>query len=275
MAVISMKQLLEAGAHFGHQTKRWHPKMTEYIFGQRNGIHIIDLQKTVKKIKEAYKFVRDTVASGQTIVFVGTKKQAQEPLAAEATRCGMFYVNQRWVGGTLTNFATVKTSIRRLEELEKMKKDGEFSNYSKKDAAKLEKERVKLGKVFSGLKGMIKLPGALFVIDSGVETIAVAEANKLEIPLVAVVDTNCDPDHIDYIIPGNDDAIRAIKLMSSIIADAVLEGSQVSQDKAGETAKGEVSEEAFLKGRAEEPIKLGADETAGEENVTDTENKAN
>ena len=274
MAVISMKQLLEAGAHFGHQTKRWHPKMTEYIFGQRNGIHIIDLQKTVKKIKEAYKFVRDTVASGQTIVFVGTKKQAQEPVAAEATRCGMFYVNQRWVGGILTNFATVKTSIRRLEELEKMKKDGEFSNYSKKDAAKLEKERVRLGKVFSGLKGMTKLPGALFVIDSGVETIAVAEANKLEIPLVAVVDTNCDPDHINYIIPGNDDAIRAIKLMSSIIADAVLEGSQVSQDKAGETAKGEVSEEAFLKGRAEEPIKLGADETAGEEK-TDTGNKAN
>jgi small subunit ribosomal protein S2 len=269
MAVISMKQLLEAGAHFGHQTKRWHPKMTEYIFGQRNGIHIIDLQKTVKKIKEAYKFVRDTVAAGETILFVGTKKQAQEPIAIEAVRCGMFYVNQRWVGGTLTNFSTVKNSIRRLEELDKMKKDGEFANYSKKDASKLEKERIKLEKVFLGLKGMTKPPAALFIIDPGVEIIAVAEANKLEIPVVAVVDTNCDPEHINYIIPGNDDAIRAIKLMSSIIADAVIEGAQVSQAKAEAVTKGEVSEESFLKGREEEPIKLGAEEPVNK-NTTGT-----
>ncbi len=257
MAVISMKQLLEAGVHFGHQTKRWHPKMTEYIFGQRNGIHIIDLQKTVKKIKESYRFIRDVITNGDVVLFVGTKKQAQDPISSEATRCGMFYVKQRWLGGTLTNFATIKTSINRLEKIEKMKQNGELTRFTKKEASKLEKERIKLDKVLCGLKGMNKLPGALFVIDPGVEKIAIAEANKLEIPVVAVVDTDCDPDNIDYIIPGNDDAIRAIKLMSSIIADAVCEGSQLLKDKAAPMQKGDVNEESFLKGTENEPISLG------------------
>ena len=266
MAVISMKQLLEAGVHFGHQTKRWNPKMAEYIFGQRNGIHIIDLQKTVRKVKEAYKFIRDTVANGETILFVGTKKQAQDPLVNEANRCGMFYVNKRWLGGTLTNFGTIKNSINRLEGLQKMKENDDFAKLSKKEAAKLEKERIKLEKVLKGLRGMRDLPGALFIIDPGVETIAVAEANKLEIPVVAVVDSNCNPDNIDYIIPGNDDAIRAIKLMSSIVADAISEGSQLFKDKENQAQKAEADQEAFLKGTEEEPIELSKDKDVTEKN---------
>ncbi|MFH1784192.1 MAG: 30S ribosomal protein S2 [bacterium] len=263
MAVISMKQLLEAGVHFGHQTKRWNPKMAEYIFGQRNGIHIIDLQKTVRKIKEAYKFIRDIAASGEAIMFVGTKKQAQDPVFIEAVRCQMFFVNKRWLGGTLTNFDTIKKSIRRLEELDKMKEEDGFVGLSKKEAAKMEKERVKLDKVLKGLKGMKKLPSAMFVIDPTGEGIAIAEARKLEIPVVAVVDTNCDPSNIDYIIPGNDDAIRAIKLMSSIIADAVNEGVQMRKDANAE--QGGSDQESFLKGTQEEPISLGEEDSKDKE----------
>lgn len=226
MAVISMKQLLEAGVHFGHQTRRWNPKMAEYIFTDRNGIYIIDLQKTVKKVDEAYFFVRNLVAEGKTIMFVGTKKQAQEAVREEATRCGMFYVNQRWLGGTLTNFQTIRKRIDRLHELERMESDGTFEVLPKKEVAALLHEKEKLEKFLGGIKDMKNLPGALFIIDPRKERIAVAEARKLGIPIVAIVDTNCDPDEVDYIIPGNDDAIRAVKLLTAKMADAVLEGNQ-------------------------------------------------
>ena len=229
MAVISMKQLLEAGVHFGHQTRRWNPKMATYIFTERNGIYIIDLQKTVKKLEEAYFFVRDMAASGESILFVGTKKQAQDAIKEEAERCGQFYVNARWLGGMLTNFKTMRTRIARLNQLQKMQADGTFDLLPKKEVIKLQLEIAKLEKYLGGVKEMKELPGALFVVDSRKEKNAIAEARKLNIPIVAIVDTNCDPDEIDYVIPGNDDAIRAIKLISQTMANAVLEGKQGEQ----------------------------------------------
>ena len=229
MAVISMKQLLEAGVHFGHQTRRWNPKMATYIFTERNGIYIIDLQKTVKKLEEAYFFVRDMAASGESILFVGTKKQAQDAIKEEAERCGQFYVNARWLGGMLTNFKTMRTRIARLNQLQKMQADGTFDLLPKKEVIKLQLEIAKLEKYLGGVKEMKKLPGALFVVDSRKEKNANAEARKLNIPIVAIVDTNCDPDEMDYVIPGNDDAIRAIKLISQTMANAVLEGKQGEQ----------------------------------------------
>ena len=230
MAVISMKQLLEAGVHFGHQTRRWNPKMAQYIFTERNGIYIIDLQKTVRKIDEAYMFVRDLALEGKSLLFVGTKKQAQESIEAEAKRCGMFYVNNRWLGGTLTNFRTMQTRIKRLNDIDAMEKNGQFDVLPKKEVIKLCAEREKLLKNLGGIREMKKLPGALFIVDPRKERIAVAEARTLGIPIVAIVDTNCDPDEIDYVIPGNDDAIRAVKLIAGKIADAVLEGKQGAQD---------------------------------------------
>ena len=229
MAVISMKQLLEAGVHFGHQTRRWNPKMATYIFTERNGIYIIDLQKTVKKLEEAYFFVRDMAASGESILFVGTKKQAQDAIKEEAERCGQFYVNARWLGGMLTNFKTMRTRIARLNQLQKMQADGTFDLLPKKEVIKLQLEIAKLEKYLGGVKEMKELPGALFVVDSRKEKNAIEEARKLGIPIVAIVDTNCDPDEIDYVIPGNDDAIRAIKLISQTMANAVLEGKQGEQ----------------------------------------------
>ena len=229
MAVISMKQLLEAGVHFGHQTRRWNPKMAAYIFTERNGIYIIDLQKTVKKLEEAYFFVRDTAAAGESILFVGTKKQAQDAIKEEAERCGQFFVNARWLGGMLTNFKTMRTRINRLNQLKKMQEDGTFDLLPKKEVIKLQLEVAKLEKYLGGVKEMKKLPGAMFVVDPRKEKNAIAEAKKLGIPVVAIVDTNCDPDEVDYVIPGNDDAIRAIKLISQTMANAVLEGKQGEQ----------------------------------------------
>ena len=229
MAVISMKQLLEAGVHFGHQTRRWNPKMAQYIFTERNGIYIIDLQKTVRKIDEAYMFVRDVAMEGKSILFVGTKKQAQESIESEAKRCGMYYVNNRWLGGTLTNFRTIQTRIKRLNDIDAMEKNGQFDILPKKEVIKLCAEREKLLKNLGGIREMKKLPGALFIVDPRKERIAVAEARILGIPIVGIVDTNCDPDEIDYVIPGNDDAIRAVKLIAGKLADAVLEGKQGEQ----------------------------------------------
>lgn len=226
MAVISMKQLLEAGVHFGHQTRRWNPKMAPYIFTERNGIYIIDLQKTVKKVDEAYDFLRSVAEEGKSILFVGTKKQAQEAVKEEALKSSMFYVNERWLGGMMTNFATIRKSINRLKELEAMEEDGTFEVLSKKEVLALKREQEKLEKSLGGIKDMEELPGALFIVDPRKERIAVAEAKKLNIPIVAIVDTNCDPDEIDYVIPGNDDAIRAVKLLTSRMADAVIEGRQ-------------------------------------------------
>jgi len=226
MAVISMKQLLEAGVHFGHQTRRWNPKMKPYIFTERNGIYIIDLQKTVKKVEEAYNFVRDVAANGGSILFVGTKKQAQDSVKDEAERSGQFFINQRWLGGTLTNFQTIQIRIRRLKDLERMQEDGTFDVLPKKEVILLKKEMDRLEKFLGGIKEMKRLPDALFVIDPRKERIAIAEARKLGIPIVAIVDTNCDPDEIDHIIPGNDDAIRAVKLLTGKMADAVLEAKQ-------------------------------------------------
>ena len=234
MAIISIKQLLEAGVHCGHHTRRWNPKMAEYIFTERNGIYIIDLQKTVKKFEEAYMFVRDLSAEGGTILFVGTKKQAADAIKEEAIRSGMYYVNARWPGGMLTNFKTIKKSIARLKSLEQMKEDGTFDLLPKKEVAKLFKEMADLEKNLGGIKTMEQLPSAVFIVDPRKEKNAVAEARKLGIPVISIVDTNCDPDDADYIIPGNDDAIRAIKLITSVIADAVIEGRQ-----------GEATEEAI------------------------------
>ena len=231
MAVISMKQLLEAGVHFGHQTRRWNPKMAPYIFTERNGIYIIDLQKTVRKIDEAYMFVRDLALEGKSILFVGTKKQAQESVEQEAKRCGMYYVNNRWLGGMLTNFRTIKTRIARLNAIDKMEADGQFDVLPKKEVAKLTLEREKLETNLGGIREMKNLPGALFIVDPRKERIAVQEARALHIPIVAIVDTNCDPDEIDYVIPGNDDAIRAVKLIAGKMADAVLEGHQGEQSE--------------------------------------------
>ncbi|MDD4775729.1 MAG: 30S ribosomal protein S2 [Syntrophomonas sp.] len=229
MSVITMKQLLEAGVHFGHQTRRWNPKMDRYIYMERNGIYIIDLQQTVKKFDEAYAFIKNVVADGKGVLFVGTKKQAQETIKDEARRCEMFFVNQRWLGGMLTNYKTIRKRVLRLKELERMEADGAFEVLTKKEVAKLKNEGERLERFLGGIKDMEKLPGAVFVVDPRKEKIAVAEARKLKIPVVAIVDTNCDPDEIDYVIPGNDDAIRAVRLISSRIADAVLESKQGEQ----------------------------------------------
>ena len=237
MSVISMKQLLEAGVHFGHQTRRWNPKMAEYIFAERNGIYIIDLQKTVKKFEEAYAAMCEIVNNGGEVLFVGTKKQAQESIKEEAIRCGMYYVNERWLGGMLTNFKTIKTRIKRLKELEEMEANGTFEVLPKKEVAKLLHEKERLDKNIGGIKNMKRIPDALFIVDPRKERIAIQEAHTLGIPIIAIVDTNCDPEEIDYVIPGNDDAIRAVKLVSSKMADAIIEsrqGAQFSEDNSQE-----------------------------------------
>ena len=244
MSVVSMKQLLEAGVHFGHQTRRWNPKMAEYIFTERNGIYIIDLQKTVKKLDEAYMFVRELSANGENVLFVGTKKQAGDSIKEEAERAGAYYVNARWLGGMLTNFKTIRRRIDRLAQLRKMEEDGPFDRLPKKEVVKLELEIEKLEKFLGGIKEMNKLPGALFIVDPRKERIAVAEAHKLGIPIVAIVDTNCDPDEIDYVIPGNDDAIRAVRLIASAMADAIIEGRQGAETaEAAEAAEAEEAAE--------------------------------
>jgi len=257
MSVISMKQLLEAGVHFGHQTRRWNPKMKKYIFTERNGIYIIDLQKTVKKINEAYNFVRDLSADGGTVLFVGTKKQAQESVRDEALRSGMFYVNQRWLGGTLTNFETIEKRINRMKQIERMEEDGTFEVLPKKETVELSKEKDRLVKFLGGIKDMKRIPDAMFVVDPRKERIAIAEGIKLNIPIVGIVDTNCDPDEIDYIIPANDDAIRAVKLLTSKMADAIIEGKQ------GEESAEGMQPEEFLE-EAEE-----AEETTETKEVTE------
>jgi small subunit ribosomal protein S2 len=239
--IVSMKSLLEAGVHFGHQTRRWNPKMKPFIFTERNGIHIIDLQQTVQRLTQAYNWVHDLAANGGTMLFVGTKKQAQEAIAEEATRCGAYYVNQRWLGGMLTNFVTIQTRIRRLQELEARRERGDFDRLPKKEALKLLDEIEKLERVFGGIKIMNRLPSALYIVDPKKEHIAVAEARRLEIPIVAMVDTNCDPDEIDFPIPANDDAIRAIRLITGKIADAYLEGRQEREARLAEEAAAEVA----------------------------------
>ncbi len=253
MANITMKELLEAGVHFGHQTKRWNPKMKEFIFGERNGIYIIDLQKTLKMFKEASKFIQDLATDGRVVLFVGTKRQAQDAIAEEAKRCGMFYVNQRWLGGLLTNWVTVQKSVKRLKELDEMATDGRYELLPKKEVIKLERERKHLEANLAGIKDMTRLPDALFVIDSNKEQIAVREARKLGIPVVAVVDTNCDPTEVDYVIPGNDDALRAIRLFASKIADSAAEGGQLMSDKqvADMTAAAQQAELAAVEAPAE------------------------
>ncbi len=239
MSVVSMKQLLEAGVHFGHQTRRWNPKMAPYIFTERNGIYIIDLQKTVRKLDDAYNFVRDLSADGGSLLFVGTKKQAQDSIREEAARCGMPYVNARWLGGMLTNFKTIQNRIRRLAQLKAMKEDGTFDLLPKKEVVKLELEIEKLEKFMGGITEMKRVPDAMFIVDPRKERIAVAEAHKLGIPIIAIVDTNCDPDEIDYVIPGNDDAIRAVRLISGAMADAIIEGRQGQQDAEAEAPAAE------------------------------------
>jgi small subunit ribosomal protein S2 len=236
-----MKELLEAGVHFGHQTKRWNPKMKEYIFGERNGIYIIDLQKTLKMFKDASKFVQDSATDGKTVLFVGTKRQAQDAIAEEAQRCGMFYVNNRWLGGLLTNWVTVQKSVKRLKDLDEMATDGRYELLPKKEVIKLERERKHLQANLAGIKSMSRLPDIIFVIDSNKEAIAVKEARKLGIPVVAVVDTNCDPSEVDWVIPGNDDALRAIRLFASKVADSIAEGAQVATDKEGAAIAGAIS----------------------------------
>ena len=244
MVAVSMKQLLEAGVHFGHQTRRWNPKMKEYIFTERNGIYIIDLQKTVKKVEEAYNFIREVSEAGKDVLFVGTKKQAQDAIKEEAERVGMYYVNNRWLGGMLTNFKTIKKRIERLEQLHKMEEDGTFDLLPKKEVIKLKGEIEKLEKFMGGIKNMKGVPGAMFVVDPRKERIAIAEAKRLGIPVVAIVDTNCDPDEVDFVIPGNDDAIRAVKLIAGAMADAILEGRQGEQmaDKAEDAIEEETAE---------------------------------
>ena len=279
MATITMKELLEAGVHFGHQTKRWNPKMKEYIFGERNGIYIIDLQKTLKMFKEAAKFVTDTTSTGKLVLFVGTKRQAQDAIAEEATRAGMPYINSRWLGGLLTNWVTVQKSVRRLQELDEMATDGRYELLTKKEVIKLERERKALATNLSGIKTMKRLPDAIFVVDSNNEAIAVAEARKLGIPVVAVVDTNCDPTVVDYVIPGNDDALRAIRLFTTKIADAAYEGTQLVSDKAFASEVADVNPaeaEAHLIGEGEEGEAAPVAEVAAaaepeEEEVVDLE----
>ncbi len=271
MATITMKELLEAGVHFGHQTKRWNPRMKEYIFGERNGIYIIDLQKTLKMFKEASKFVTDLTGQGKVILFVGTKRQAQDAIAEEANRCGMFYINQRWLGGLLTNWITVQKSVKRLQELDEMATDGRYELLTKKEVIKLERERKHLQANLAGIKNMRRLPDALFVVDSNNEAIAVKEARKLGIPVVAVVDTNCDPTVVDYVIPGNDDALRAIRLFTSKISDSVVEGVQMAGDKRASEAG--VTADAQLEAAPVEAagLEAGADEPSGEGEVVDLE----
>src|SRR5256885_622439 len=254
-----MKELLEAGVHFGHQTKRWNPKMKEYIFGERNGIYIIDLQKTLKMFKDASKYVQEMAAQGKTIMFVGTKRQAQDAIAEEASRCGMFYVNQRWLGGLLTNWVTVQKSVKRLQELDDMATDGRYDLLPKKEVIKLERERKHLQANLAGIKSLKRLPDTLFVIDSNKEQIAVREARKLGIPVVAVVDTNCDPTEVDYVIPGNDDALRAIRLFASKIADSIVEGSQAATDKEAAEFTGAVGAVAEATGESSEVSDYAAD----------------
>lgn len=244
MAVISMKQLLEAGVHFGHQTRRWNPKMAPYIFTERNGIYIIDLQKTVKKIDEAYNFIKETVADGKSVLFVGTKKQAQDAIKDEAERCGMYFVNQRWLGGLMTNNKTIQKRIDFMNNVEKMEAEGTLALLPKKEVAQLQGQKEKLEKFLGGIKEMKDLPGALFVVDPKKERIAIAEAKKLNIPIVAIVDTNCDPEEVDYVIPGNDDAIRAVKLLVGRMADAVIEGNQGMSMAEAEVEAEEAMEEA-------------------------------
>lgn len=251
MAIISMKQLLEAGVHFGHQTRRWNPKMKEYIFTERNGIYIIDLQKTVRMVDIAYNFVKELVKNGESILFVGTKKQAYETVREEAQRCGMFYVNERWLGGMLTNYQTIRSRIERLKELERMEVEGAFDVLPKKEVLNLRKEKEKLQRFLGGIRNMDRLPGAVFIIDPRKEKIAVSEARKLRIPIIAIVDTNCDPDEIDYVIPGNDDAIRAIRLLTGVIADAVLEGKEGRQTMEGAMAEAEAETETEAETEAE------------------------
>ena len=255
MPVILMKQLLEAGVHFGHQTRRWNPKMKEYIFTERNGIHIIDLQKTVKKVDDAYMAMRDIAAEGGDILFVGTKKQAQDSIAEEAQRCGMFYVNNRWLGGTLTNFRTIQKRVNRLLELRQMEQDGTFDILPKKEVAKLKLDMEKLDKNLGGIVGMNGLPSAMFIVDTKKEHLAVAEARRLNIPIIAIVDTNCDPEEVDHVIPGNDDAIRAVKLIAGKMADAIIEARQGEQltDVTAEVSEegAEVSEDASIEEIAE------------------------
>jgi len=243
LAAIAMKDLLEAGVHFGHQTKRWNPKMKEFIFGERNGIYIIDLGKTVKRFREAEDFVSRLASEGRTILFVGTKRQAQDVIAEEAQRCGMFFVNERWLGGLLTNFSTIQRSLGRLRDLEAMATDGRFDTLSKKEIARNEKERRKLAKNLEGIRGMSRLPDAVFVVDTKKEKIAVDEARKLKIPVIGIVDTNCDPDEVDFVIPGNDDALRAIRLFASRIAEAVIAGRDMKQSVDAENAR-EAAEDA-------------------------------
>ena len=267
MANISMKSLLESGVHFGHQTRRWNPKMAKYIFGTRNKIHIIDLQKTVKELKKSYKFIRDAVVEGKTVLFVGTKKQAQTPIREEAIRCGSYFVSERWLGGTLTNYETLKKSISRLRQLDKMKADGLFDVLSKKEESKREKERARLEKYLSGIKDLNKLPGLLFIVDPSEETTAVSEARKLHIPVVAICDTNCDPDVIDYPIPGNDDAIRAVKLFCSLVADAVLEGKGMAS-KREEDAIAKAAEIPVVAAPAEAPVVAMSNENISKSEVT-------
>ena len=271
MATITMKELLEAGVHFGHQTKRWNPRMKEYIFGERNGIYIIDLQKTLKMFKEASKFVTDLTGQGKVILFVGTKRQAQDAIAEEANRCGMFYINQRWLGGLLTNWITVQKSVKRLQELDEMATDGRYELLTKKEVIRLERERKHLQANLAGIKNMRRLPDALFVVDSNNEAIAVKEARKLGIPVVAVVDTNCDPTVVDYVIPGNDDALRAIRLFTSKISDSVVEGVQMAGDK--RAADAGVTADAQLEATPVEVsgLEAGADEPSGEGEVVDLE----
>jgi len=254
MTTISMKVLLETGVHFGHQTRRWNPKMSKYIFGARNNIHIIDLQKTVKELKRAYKFVRDLTAEGKKILFVGTKKQAQEIIQEEAIRCGAYYVNQRWLGGTLTNYETIKKSVARLKELNQMKSDGIYKVLSKKEAMRWEKERLRLEKMLAGIKEMEQLPAAVYLIDSVYEATALAEAKKMEIPVIAVCDTDADPEVVDYPIPGNDDALRAIRLFISIIADAVLKGKELYTAVGGEEKTSPKTEIGLEMGIPEEEL---------------------
>jgi small subunit ribosomal protein S2 len=269
LANITMKELLEAGVHFGHQTKRWNPKMKEFIFGERNGIYIIDLQKTLKMFKEASKFVTDLAATGKTVLFVGTKRQAQDAIAEEAGRCGMFYINQRWLGGLLTNWVTVQKSVKRLKELDEMATDGRYELLPKKEVIKLERERKHLQANLAGIKELNRLPDSVFVIDSNKEQIAVREARKLGIPVVAVVDTNCDPSEVDYVIPGNDDALRAIRLFASKIADSVVEGSQLAKDsQSAELAVAAGMAQAQL-AATEAPAEGGPDISASEEGAED------
>ena len=271
MATITMKELLEAGVHFGHQTKRWNPRMKEYIFGERNGIYIIDLQKTLKMFKEASKFVTDLTGQGKVILFVGTKRQAQDAIAEEANRCGMFYINQRWLGGLLTNWITVQKSVKRLQELDEMATDGRYELLTKKEVIRLERERKHLQANLAGIKNMRRLPDALFVVDSNNEAIAVKEARKLGIPVVAVVDTNCDPTVVDYVIPGNDDALRAIRLFTSKISDSVVEGVQMAGDKRASEA-GVTADEQLEAAPVEiAGLEAGADESAGDGEVVDLE----